>query len=188
MDWGEPGGLQSMGSQRVGHDWATSLHFTSTFLGLFPPLKNALLLDCSPPGSSVHGISEARKLKWVLFPSPQIQILKVFSPGLTFSWRKGDPFQGLRVDSCLTLGNELSEETSTVKARDFIGKGCLGGGQEGEGNWELLCHVVHSLRFYGHWVNFWLVSVQSFWMGVLPGGTHITQPRWSPARGILGGW
>ena len=24
----EPGGLQSMGSQRVGHDWATSLHFT----------------------------------------------------------------------------------------------------------------------------------------------------------------
>ena len=24
----EPGGLQSMGSQRVGHDWATSLYFT----------------------------------------------------------------------------------------------------------------------------------------------------------------
>ena len=28
----EPGGLQSTGSQWVGHDWATSLHFTS--LGL----------------------------------------------------------------------------------------------------------------------------------------------------------
>ena len=26
---GEPGRLQSMGSQKVGHDWATSLHFTS---------------------------------------------------------------------------------------------------------------------------------------------------------------
>ena len=25
----EPGGLQSTGSQRVGHDWVTSLHFTS---------------------------------------------------------------------------------------------------------------------------------------------------------------
>ena len=25
----EPGGLQSMGLQRVGHDWMTSLHFTS---------------------------------------------------------------------------------------------------------------------------------------------------------------
>ena len=24
----EPGGLQTMGSQRVGHNWATSLHFT----------------------------------------------------------------------------------------------------------------------------------------------------------------
>ena len=24
----KPGRLQSMGSQRVGHDWATSLHFT----------------------------------------------------------------------------------------------------------------------------------------------------------------
>ena len=28
---GEPGGLQSTGSQRVGHDWATSLHFTTSF-------------------------------------------------------------------------------------------------------------------------------------------------------------
>ena len=28
----EPGGLQSIGSQRVGHDWATSLHFTSLHL------------------------------------------------------------------------------------------------------------------------------------------------------------
>ena len=26
----EPGGLQPMGSQRVGHDWATSLHFKKT--------------------------------------------------------------------------------------------------------------------------------------------------------------
>ena len=33
----EPGRLQSVGSQRVGHDWATSLHFTS--LPLAPPGK-----------------------------------------------------------------------------------------------------------------------------------------------------
>ena len=31
----EPGGLQSMGSQRVGHDWATSLPFTLTKYFLF---------------------------------------------------------------------------------------------------------------------------------------------------------
>ena len=27
-------------------------------------------MDCSPPGSSVHGISQARILEWVVFPSP----------------------------------------------------------------------------------------------------------------------
>ena len=48
----------------------------------------------------------------------------------------GDPFHGLRAGSCLTLGNELSEETCAVRARDFIGKGCLGGGQKGEGSRE----------------------------------------------------
>ena len=40
------------------------------------------------------------------------------------------------MDSCLTLGNELPVVRSAVKARDFIGKGCRGGGQEGEGNGE----------------------------------------------------
>ena len=37
--------------------------------------------------------------------------------------RKGDPFQGPKLGSCLTLRNELSEETHADKARDFIGKG-----------------------------------------------------------------
>ena len=41
----------------------------------------------------------------------------------SFCCRKGDPFQGLKLGSCLTLGNELSEETHADKARDFIGKG-----------------------------------------------------------------
>ena len=109
---------------------------TSTFLGLFPPLKNALLLDCSPPSSSVPMISEARILEGVPFPSLQDSILKIFSPGLWFWWRKGDPFQGMRVGACLTLGNELSEERSAAQARDFIGKSCWGRGQEVEGNWE----------------------------------------------------
>ena len=43
--------------------------------------------------------------------------------------RKGDPFQGSKLGSCLTLGNELSEETHADKARDFIGKGHPGGEQ-----------------------------------------------------------
>ena len=48
---------------------------------------------------------------------------------MQFYCRKGDPFQGLKGGSCLTLGNELSEETRADKARDFIGKGHLGGEQ-----------------------------------------------------------
>ena len=40
------------------------------------------------------------------------------------------------MDSCLILGNELSEERSAIQARDIIGKGCWGRGQEGEGNRE----------------------------------------------------
>ena len=27
-------------------------------------------MDCSPPGSSVHGILQARILEWLSFPSP----------------------------------------------------------------------------------------------------------------------
>ena len=76
----EPGRLQSIGLQRVGHDWSdlaaaaaaatlvlalawekwklkvlvTQLHLT-----LFGPM------DCSLPGSSVHGILQVRMLEWV---------------------------------------------------------------------------------------------------------------------------
>ena len=47
---------------------------------------------------------------------------------------KGDPFQGSRLDSTLTLVNELSEVTHTAdKVRDFFGKECPGGEQEGKG-------------------------------------------------------
>ena len=39
--------------------------------------------------------------------------------------RKADPFQGPKPGSCLTLRDELSEETRVHQARDFIGKGTL---------------------------------------------------------------
>ena len=97
IPWTEKHGrLQSMGSQRVGHDWATSLihiyiseiriHLTTDVSGFssFSPLElhfkmvhfiTCLVaklylthhdpMDCSPPGSSVREISQARVLKWV---------------------------------------------------------------------------------------------------------------------------
>ena len=43
--------------------------------------------------------------------------------------RKGDPFRGPKLGSCLTLGNELSEEMHVLTKRDFIGKGHLSGEQ-----------------------------------------------------------
>ena len=76
---GRPGVLQSMGSQRVGHDWVTELNSPWEILlvmwvqvlclvaQLYPTLWDSM--DCSPPGSSVHGILQARILEWVAIPS-----------------------------------------------------------------------------------------------------------------------
>ena len=50
---GEPGGLPSMGSHRVGHDWSDLAAAAS---------------DCNPPGYSVHGILQARILEWIALP------------------------------------------------------------------------------------------------------------------------
>ena len=113
-----PGGLRSMGSQRVGHDWSDLAHTQPGILqngspgklihrvtsssycishgawalqsfvtqSLFSDSEMSCLLskkcvhaqshatlchpmDCSPPGSSVHGISQARILEWVAISS-----------------------------------------------------------------------------------------------------------------------
>ena len=51
--------------------------------------------------------------------------------------RKGDSFRGPRVGSCLTLGNELSEETHVLtKQETLLGRGALGGEQQGKGTQE----------------------------------------------------
>ena len=70
---GECGGLPSMGSHRVGHDWsdlaaaaaAECVHAKS--LQLCPSLCD--LMDCSPPGSFVHETLQERILEWVSMPS-----------------------------------------------------------------------------------------------------------------------
>ena len=81
MDRGA-GHVQSVGLQRVGHDWATELteKFTTRCkeLSLPQPLSPGVKIlhnynscdpmNCSPPGSSVHGIFWARILKWVAIP------------------------------------------------------------------------------------------------------------------------
>ena len=46
--------------------------------------------------------------------------------------RKGDPFQGLKLGSCLTLGNELSEETRVLTKQEIL----LGKDREQQGTQE----------------------------------------------------
>ena len=60
----EPGGVESMGLQRVKHDWPTK-HSTAAAKS---PQSCPTLCDPihgSPPGSAVPGILQARTLEWV---------------------------------------------------------------------------------------------------------------------------
>ena len=84
-------------------------------------------MDCSLPCSSVRGIFQARVLEWAAIffsrylPNPGIE---QGCPALQTCCRKGDPFQGPKLDSCLTLGNELSEETHVLTKQEILlGKG-----------------------------------------------------------------
>ena len=58
----EPGGLPSVGLQS-----RTRAHTPAKLLQLCPTL--CYPMDCSPPGSSVHGILQARILEWVAMTS-----------------------------------------------------------------------------------------------------------------------
>ena len=49
------------------------------------------LMDCSLPGSSVHGILQAKILEWVLSPPPGIFPTQGLNPGLLYAlqWQAG---------------------------------------------------------------------------------------------------
>ena len=101
--------------------------------------------------------------------------------------RKGDPFQGPKVGPCLTLRNELSKETHVLTKQEILlGRGTQWRAEGKEPRRTGLPHGSQS-RVLWWWDSFRVVFSQSFWFGVLPGGTGITQPRWMPARRILGG-
>ena len=56
------------------------------------------------------------------------------------------------MDSCPTLGNELSEETHVLTKQETIGKGCQGREQEGKGtqeNCSALCLAVSGFMVMG---------------------------------------
>ena len=72
---GESGGLPSMGSHRVGHDWSDLAAAVSHGMNVkvkvsitqsSPTLCDSM--DCTPPGSSLRGILQARILEWIAIP------------------------------------------------------------------------------------------------------------------------
>ena len=77
--------------------------------------------------------------------------------------RKADPFQGLKPCSCLTLRNELSEETHVLTKQEILlGKGARVESSRVTEPGELLCRMARSLGFYGDGISFQVVFGQSF--------------------------
>lgn len=62
------------------------------------------------------------------------------------------PSKAPKVDSSLTLSNELSETRVLTKQETLLGRGTAGRGNPG----ELLCLVTHGLEFPGDEISFWL--------------------------------
>ena len=77
-------------------------------------------MDCSPLGSSVYGILQARILEWVVFPSPEDLPNPGIEPGLHCRQilyhlnHQGSPENKA---FCRTLGKENEDKVDS--ARDF---------------------------------------------------------------------
>ena len=68
---GESGGLPSMGSHRVGHDWsdlATAAAAAAEHVKVKVKVNQSCQTLCDPMNCIVHGILQARILEWVAFP------------------------------------------------------------------------------------------------------------------------
>ena len=63
---GRPGVLRFMGSQRVGHDWATELNWDAIYIE--SENESRSVTDSLWPHGLVHRILQARILEWVAFP------------------------------------------------------------------------------------------------------------------------
>ena len=84
----EPGRLQSMGSQRVGHDWVTSLSLLCIAEGNGNPLQCSCLenRDRGAWWAAVYGVTQSRtQLKWLSSSSSNIVVLNANFP--SFSWQ-----------------------------------------------------------------------------------------------------
>ena len=88
----EPGGLQSMGSLRVGHDWATS-HSLFTFMHWrrqWTPFQYSCLenpMDGGAWWAAVYGVTQSRtRLKWLSSSSSSSSQSYSFSSSHVWMW------------------------------------------------------------------------------------------------------
>ena len=107
----EPSGLQSMGSQRVGHDWATSFSLKNPMCVL---VTQSCLDSVQPhglyqPGSSVHWILQARILE--NFSIPQ-------GIGISLSRGSSQPRDQTQVSH---MAGRLFTVWATREAKNIIG-------------------------------------------------------------------
>ena len=100
---------------------------------------------------------------------------------------KGDPFQDPRVGSGLTLGDVLPEETHALTEETLLGRGARVESRTVREPRRTALPPGSQSGVLWPWDSF----PGCFWpitgLRVLPGGAHAAQPRWTPARRILGG-
>ena len=122
---GEPGGLPSMGSHRVRHDWSDLAAAAvpcprGCFWATTCVIKT--ILKASKVSSGL-----GTQQRWKEHRDVLIRVSCLLGRQGRFFQKqcciKGDLSQGPRVDSCLTLGNELSEETlELIKHKTLLGR------------------------------------------------------------------
>ena len=109
-----------------------------------------------------------------------------------YSSQKGDLFQGPRVGSCLTLGNELSEETHVLtKQETLLGRGARAvREQQGKGTQENCSAMGLTVScFMAMGLAFWVVSGQSSCpCPYLLQFKALPQSRWFPVWVFQKGW
>ena len=138
-----------------------------------------------PPKSSPHHVPPTRRPRPPYSPLHPASHCTPASPS-SFCCRKGTPSgpeTGLLSNTQKWI---VWGDTSADKARDFIGKGHLGGEQQAKGTQE-----NSSAMWLAGFMVMGLVSRLSLAnhsdLRVLPGGSCLVQPRWMPERRILGG-
>ena len=91
----------------------THVHWVTDAIQLSYPL-----LSPSPPALNLS--QHQGFLQWVGSSHQVAKVLELQLQRQSFSCRMRDPFQGLKLGSCLTLRNELSEETHMLTKQEIL--------------------------------------------------------------------